>query len=131
MPEPVKHIAEDQNPVDFKLKGGKTLSVKSNMREGGKVAPQRIGQPTSKTFWAAMSHLAPNVDTTAEDFDYETSKKLFKATARNKTKEMLDAYWKNLFDCDYLLYVEKVLGKSGDDLSGKANVSFIPKKPPP
>lgn len=71
------------------------------------------------------------VDTTAEDFDYETSKKLFKATARNKTKEMLDAYWKNLFDCDYLLYVEKVLGKSGDDLSGKANVSFIPKKNPP
>ena len=30
IPSPVKHIAERQNPVDFMLEGGKTLSVKTH-----------------------------------------------------------------------------------------------------
>ena len=51
IPEPQKHIAEGQNPVDFVLKGDKTLSVKTNQKALGRVAPQKIGQPTSETYF--------------------------------------------------------------------------------
>lgn len=51
IPKPVKHCAEKQNPVDSILKTGKTLSVKTNKTKLGKVAPQEIGQPTSKTYF--------------------------------------------------------------------------------
>ena len=37
IPEPVCHVAEGQNPVDFELAGGKTLSVKTNQGELGRL----------------------------------------------------------------------------------------------
>lgn len=51
IPYPITHIAENQSPIDFILENSKTLSVKSNKRRLGKVAPQVIGQPTNETYF--------------------------------------------------------------------------------
>ena len=51
MPYPVEHVAEGGSPVDFKLAGGQTLSVKTNQKGLGRVAPQKIGQPTAWTYF--------------------------------------------------------------------------------
>ena len=56
IPFPIKHVAEGQNPVDFILNDGSTLSVKSNQRPLGKVAPQIIGQPTAETYFDYLYH---------------------------------------------------------------------------
>ena len=111
IPKPTRHIAEDQNPIDFMLEGDKTLSVKSNMKSAGKIAPQKIGQPTAATFWGLLPHLAPE-GSTSGNLSYAESAKLFKKVALSKTAELLTAYWENLFDCDYLIYVYNVLTSS-------------------
>ena len=51
IPYPVEHVAEGGSPVDFKLADGKTLSVKTNQKGLGRVAPQKIGQPTAWTYF--------------------------------------------------------------------------------
>lgn len=111
IPKPTVHIAADQNPIDFMLEGNKTLSVKSNMRSAGKIAPQKIGQPTASTFWDLLPHLAPE-GSSPGNLPYAESAKLFKNVALSKTAELLTAYWENLFDCDYLIYVCDVFTES-------------------
>lgn len=111
IPKPTVHIAADQNPIDFMLEGNKTLSVKSNMRSAGKIAPQKIGQPTASTFWDLLPHLAPE-GSSPGSLPYAESAKLFKNVALSKTAELLTAYWENLFDCDYLIYVCDVFTES-------------------
>lgn len=111
IPVPVSHIAAEQNPIDFLLEGNESLSVKSNMRAPGKVAPQNIGQPTSATFWSRLPHFVPpGVD--VDSLSYSESSKVFKQVALSKTIELLDEYWQNLFDCDYMVYVFDVLDRS-------------------
>ena len=51
IPFPIIHIAENQSPIDFILEDNRTLSVKSNEKRLGKVAPQVIGQPTNETYF--------------------------------------------------------------------------------
>lgn len=115
LPNVIKHIAGEQNPIDFLLEGDETLSVKSNMREAGKVAPQNIGQPTSSTFWSKLPHLVPEgIDPTK--LAYADSAKLFKQVAQARIGTLLTVYWENLFDCDYLIYVYNVLDQN-DNLS--------------
>jgi hypothetical protein len=113
IPKPVRHIAEDQNPVDFLLQGGSTLSVKTNMREAGKIAPQNIGQPTSLTFWSRLPELIPE-GVEISGLNYQQSARLFKQVAQSKTTDLLTAYWRNLFDCDFLIYVSNVLGQDNE-----------------
>jgi len=108
IPKPIEHIAEDQNPVDFLLVGRKTLSVKSNMRKAGKVAPQNIGQPTAVTFWSRLPHLVPP-GVSIENLSYQESALLFKRVAQNSIEDLLTNYWGNLFDCDYTVYVYNVV----------------------
>ena len=50
IPTPKILVAENQNDTDFILSDGRTLSVKSNKKDLGKVAPQIVGQPTSNTY---------------------------------------------------------------------------------
>lgn len=128
-PTPVAHIAEDQNPIDFLLEGGGSLSVKTNMREAGKVAPQNIGQPTSATFWARLPHLIP-VGVDISSLSYTESAKIFKQVAQSRTTDLLREYWKNLFDCDYLLYVFDVLDRD-DNLTDKPRVNVFKKSQSP
>jgi len=128
-PTPIKHVAEDQNPIDFLLEGGGSMSVKTNMRELGKVAPQNIGQPTAATFWARLPHLIPKgVD--IGSLSYPESAKIFKQVAQSRTTDLLKEYWKNLFDCDYLLYVFDVLDKE-DNLTARPRVKVFKKSRSP
>ena len=108
IPRPISHTAERGNPIDFSLEGGKTLSVKSSMQGAGKVAPQKIGQPSDLSFWAHLPHLIPEgIDT--KKISYAQSKTLFKQVALSNTADLLTAYWENTFDCDYMIYVYNVL----------------------
>lgn len=101
LPKPIRLIAEDQNPVDFLLDGEKTLSVKTNQKLQGKVAPQNIGQPTSDTYFNYFSRLY-------EEFvipkEYDKRAQLFKSVTIDKIDEVMSMYWDNLFDCDYLIH---------------------------
>lgn len=111
IPSPIKHIAEGQNPVDFILKNGKTLSVKSNREKLGKVAPQIIGQPTANTYFSIMSKEL-NYNLLAEligDDTYENRVKLFKKVSMTRTVDVLNVYWQYMFDCDYLIHFYNVL----------------------
>lgn len=129
IPTPQEHIAEDQNPVDFLLAGSKTLSVKSNMRDLGKVSPQNIGQPTSSTFWQRLPSLVPpGVDISS--LAYSESAEIFKTVAQTKTSELMTQYWRNLFDCDYLIYVFDVLDRF-DNLSHRPSVKLYEKSHSP
>ena len=129
MPKPISHIAEDQSSIDFLLEGGYSLSVKTSMREAGKLAPQNIGQPTSSTFWSRLPELIPEgVDITR--LDYQESAKLFKQVAQSKASELLTAYWRNLFDCDFLIFVSNVLDRD-DKLSSSINASLYTKAESP
>jgi hypothetical protein len=129
IPKPVSHIAEDQNPIDFMLLGDKTLSVKSSMRNAGKVAPQNIGQPTSATFWSRLPHLVPQ-SMDPKTFTRSQSNDLFKKIAQERTSELLTEYWNNLFDCDYLIYVYDVINKD-DSLSTKPKALLLEKATSP
>jgi hypothetical protein len=111
IPKPTRHIAADQNLIDFMLEGEKTLSVKSNMRKAGKVAPQKIGQPSAVSIWEHLPHFVPE-GTDAKKFSYEQSVQLFKQVALSNTAALLTEYWTNLFDCDYLIYICEVLTES-------------------
>lgn len=110
IPVPIEHIAEGQNPIDFILEGNRTLSVKTNQEELGKVAPQIIGQPTAETYF---SYLERYFDTfclkeelAAEGLrdTYENRSYIFKKNSMNNTAAVVDMYWRNLFDCDYYLH---------------------------
>jgi hypothetical protein len=129
IPKPTTHIAEDQNPIDFRLEGRKTLSVKTNMRQAGKIAPQNIGQPTSLTFWTRLPDLVPDgIDVSR--LSYEESVQLFKSVAQSDISILLRKYWENLFDCDYLIYICNVLDKN-DNLSSFPTVALYEKSNSP
>lgn len=115
IPNPTQHIAEGQNPVDFILAGGKTLSVKSNQGKLGKVAPQKIGQPTANTYFSIMSEeLNCNLLNKLDGEDTYTNRvKLFKKISMIRTKDVLNIYWKYMFDCDYLIHFYNILNSIG------------------
>ncbi len=115
--------------MDFLLEGNATLSVKSNMREAGKVAPQIIGQPTASTFWARLPHLVP-AGTNINSLSYSQSAQVFKQVAQAEIVALLGEYWKNLFDCDFMVYVFEVLDKN-DNLSAKPKVKVFKKAQSP
>ncbi len=114
IPHPIKHVAEGQNPVDFLLEGGKTLSVKTNQKGLGKVAPQNIGQPTADTYFKCLKKYFPNLPVdeaikacrteNPELTDYQIKSILFKYFSMEFTKPIVNMYWDNLFDCDYYLH---------------------------
>jgi len=129
IPSPIAHIAADQNPVDFLLEGNATLSVKSNMREAGKAAPQNIGQPTAATFWSHLPYLVPaGIDINA--LSYSQSAQVFKTVAQTQIVSLLGEYWQNLFDCDYMIHVFDVLDKN-DNLSSSPKVKIFKKAESP
>lgn len=109
VPTPTRHIAEGQNPVDFEIGDDNTLSVKTNQKQG-KVAPQNIGQPTAKTFWQKLHHLADDEISN----DPQQLRQMFKRVALSKPEVLIANYWENLFDCDYLAYFWGFLDSRGD-----------------
>jgi len=106
IPLPLAHIAAGQNPIDFTLHDGKTLSVKSNQRRLGKVAPQRVAQPTSSSFFQLFAQLTNGMQAPV---DKAQRINIFKQIVFTRIDEMLQIYWANLFECDYLVYFYDVL----------------------
>ena len=115
IPYPIQHIAEGQNPIDFILDKNKTLSVKSNQGKLGKVAPQTIGQPTANTYFSIMSkELHCNLLDELDGNDtYENRVKLFKKVSMTRTVDVLNVYWRYMFDCDYLIHFFDILNTVG------------------
>jgi hypothetical protein len=125
IPRPISHTAERRNPIDFTLEGEKTLSVKSNKQGAGKIAPTKIGQASSTTFWGHLPQFAPKgID--LSKLSYGESAKLFKEVALTNTSNLLTAYWEHTFDCDYMIYVYDVL-TDGDNLTSGPTVRLFGK----
>mgnify|MGYP004481403395 CR=1 FL=1 len=109
IPVPVKHVAEGQNSIDFILQDGTTLSVKTNQKRLDKVAPQRIGQPTSATYFKYFNDII-NCSIPAS---FEEKVKMFKMISINHIEIVMKHYWVNLFECDHLIYFYNIIDKSG------------------
>lgn len=142
IPKPIKHIAEGQNPIDFILEDNKSLSVKTNQKELGKVAPQNIGQPTAETYFEYYKKYFKGFDLTKmlkekgwED-NYISRSKIFKENSINNIDKLVSMYWENLFDCDYYIHFFNIakyldvaknyilLGKENSPLWEKDKFSF-------
>lgn len=108
IPKPIEHVAERQSPIDFKLIDNKTLSVKTNKQKLGKSAPQKIGQPSSRT-WFEL--LAKELDISSVPTDYEAKVHLFKTVVLSKSDRLLAIYWRCMFDCDFLVHIFNVVDK--------------------
>ena len=123
IPLPIEHVAEEQNPVDFVLEDGSALSVKTNQKRLGKVAPQIIGQPTSQTYFEYFEDYI--------EFDipesYKDRIKLFKQISINEIETVIEHYWNNLFECEHLLYFYDIIDKNGNV---KENYKYIYVKKP-
>lgn len=109
IPTPITHIAERQNPIDFLLTEGQTLSVKTNKQSLGKAAPQKIGQTSSSTWF---NYLATPLGLTHIPNTYQEKSLLFKQIALNRTCQLLTLYWQNMFDCDYLIHIYNVVDRN-------------------
>jgi len=109
IPQPIAHIAERQNKVDFNLANGGTLSVKTNQKGLGKVAPQVVGQASSTTFFPFFVSIIP---ATLVPSTYAAKTQLFKVTVFSHIDKMLEIYWSNMFDCDYLIHIYNVLNRA-------------------
>ena len=123
IPIPVKHCAERQNPVDFLLYNGQTLSVKSNKEKKGKAAPQVIGQPTSETYFKIINEtMGFDIHTELKNLnlkdEYENRIKIFKKISVSRIDEIINVYWMHLLSCDYLLYIYNVITKKNKFLDG-------------
>lgn len=133
IPNPTKHIAEKQNPIDFILSDGSSLSVKSNQGKLGKVAPQNIGQPTSETYFSYLENYFKQfslIDYLKEqelNNTYENRAIAFKQISLSHTSEVVNMYWKNLFECDYYIHFYN-LNVHANPLD---NYLFLRKEQPP
>lgn len=123
IPLPIEHVAEEQKPVDFVLEDSSTLSVKTNKKQLGKVAPQIIGQPTAQTYFEYFDDFIEfEVPET-----YEEKINLFKQISINEIETVIKHYWNNLFECEHLLYFYDIIDKNGDI---KGNYKYIYVKRP-
>ena len=90
-----EHTANNRSSHDFTyLCNGlsRHLSLKTNKTSGGKICPQVIGQPTSKTF---RKHFGLSEDVNIKDY------------ITNNFPSMLKKYWNNAYDVPMLYYNEK------------------------
>lgn len=127
IPNPIKHVAERQSDVDFLLEQNKTLSVKTNKQGLGKAAPQRIGQASSKTWFSLV---APKLRVAVTPSTYQEKVKLFKTLVFSRIDELLEIYWQNMFDCDYLIQFYDVVDRNDNlTLNPKAIVMKKHKSP--
>lgn len=111
IPSPIKHVAENQNTIDFILEGNKTLSIKTNKQKLGKAAPQKIGQASSNTWFAI---LAERLGIAYIPTAYPEKVKLFKIIALTRIEELLFIYWEYMFDCDFLIHIFNIVDSNNN-----------------
>lgn len=93
--KPIEYLGYENEEVDFVLKNGKTLSLKTSYNSD-KVCPQKIGQTTRKRFCEYFDI----------DSKYENNDKYLKKFIINNIHILLVEYLKHLFSCDYILYIK-------------------------
>lgn len=119
IPIPVEHIAENQSSIDFILENQETLSVKTNQKKLGKVAPQIIGQPTSETYFDFLQSrfgydVRGELASRGLPDTYQSRAFLFKEFSINHICEMLSEYWRHIFECDHYIHFYNVLDSQGN-----------------
>lgn len=100
----IKYIGYNNNMHDFICKNIKskleyTLSVKSNKNYNKLVCPQMIGQCTFNSLVKYIQNYKNNIKI--------TTKFQLKKFIKNNLLFMFNIYFKNLFCCDYLLWIIK------------------------
>lgn len=126
IPSPIQHIAEGNNSKDFLLNDSSSLSVKTNKKALDKVAPQIIGQPTSRTYFEYFGELFSEISDKCNELTYAEKRALFKDISQKHIKEVIEQYWYKLFECDHLLYFYQIVSKTGA-LSSDFNYLYIMK----
>lgn len=135
IPKPVKLISAKQNKIDIKLENNQTLSVKSNKKELGKVAPQVIGQPSSRTFFEKISQY--NIGITNSIFcnnnfkNLEYRKTLFKNLVFFSPEKLIKIYWEHLFEADYLICFFNILDKNNNITGNPESICLTKESLPP
>ena len=104
----VEYIGYRNDPEDFILENGETLSVKTNMAKHGKVCPQKIGQTTRKK-WDAYFNMETDSwsedDQGNEERPIEFYDQYRKECINNNPSKFISKYYDNLFCCDHMLYI--------------------------
>lgn len=124
---PIKHVAENQNLVDFNLAENKTLSIKTNKQKLGKAAPQKVGQASSNTWF---NLLAEKLGIAYIPTNYDEKVRLFKIIALTRIDKLLSIYWQYMFDCDFLIYIFNVVDNK-DNLTNNPNYVVFKKTSSP
>ncbi|MGX9395918.1 hypothetical protein ACWXVT_02925 [Mycoplasma sp. 1573] len=122
IPRPISLVSQNKNSIDFILQNGQTLSVKTNKKTLGKVAPQNVGQATSKTYFEYFGDLLDK----PIPAEYASKVKLFKEFTLTNISKIIERYWDNLFHCDYLIYIYEFLNKEGN-LNGEIKFLVLKK----
>ena len=75
--EIIEHIGSKNGPSDFKLSNNKTLSLKTLKSDRGKICPQKIGQPTRKSWDNQFNLKLKNIEDTNDESFITIKKKKF------------------------------------------------------
>jgi hypothetical protein len=87
-----KHLGAENRKPDFELENEKVLSLKTNIKKGNKMCPQ--GAQGSRENFDKVFNLSPN----QTDLDR-------KQFIESNVLKLVNRYWKELFCCDYLLWL--------------------------
>ena len=94
--EVVEHIGSDNGPVDFKLSNNKTLSLKTLKSDKGKICPQKIGQPTRKswdTYFTNFGLKLSKIEDTNDEYFITITTKSGNKKKFHKTNELERKKW--------------------------------------
>lgn len=95
----IKHEGYNNKNIDFILKNNKTLSLKTLKNNNGKICPQKVGQPTLKSF-DKQWNLEYNGDLIYNKYRFEYIK--------TNIYCYLNIMLKNIYCCDYLILIKNL-----------------------
>jgi hypothetical protein len=95
------YTGENKCKIDFIDNNNKSYSIKSNLEKSNKICPQSIGQCTKNTF---ISKVYNNI---ISNNNSEITKNDIKKFILENPKKLFILYLKNLFCCNYLVYIKK------------------------
>jgi len=101
------YVGNKNGPVDFITDNNENISLKTNI-SGDKIAPQNIGQATKKKFCEYFKISKEYTDHQIKEYIIININKI------------LQEYVKNLFCCDYLIYLSTKINKDKTELNVKS-----------
>jgi hypothetical protein len=114
LPTPIKESCGfKNNSVDFKLENGETLSLKTLKYNNGKICPQKVGQPTLKSWDRQWD--------TSWEGKLEHNSKRFEFI-KNNIYVYLNRMLEGIFCCDYLIIIKNCSNTPTIDYYNKQNL---------